>query len=158
MVIWMVRCEGGTLYRKFVEEGAVAIAGRKLGSILGLTTRKEIMNEVATTWPGMTSRWHSHATGVLLRFKTGIEVRDFVITYDKKQRTYSLGRVKSEYKFNEHFDANKTHIREVKWHATIKRDELTVDTKSKLGSRHTVYRIRDQATAEILAIPGTSLE
>ena len=158
MVIWMVRCEGGTLYQKFVNAGAVAIDGPELGSIQELNSREAIKKKVAETWSDRTVRWHSHATGVLYRFKTGIEVGDYVVTYDKKQRIYALGRVKSEYKYNVSFDANKTHIRDVKWHAEFLRDDLSVATRSKLGSRHTVYRINDKATAEILAIAGNPYE
>jgi len=148
----MVRSESGTLSELFLENNIAAIGWHEVGDLSASTTRKSIAQRVKAEWPEISPVRIGLITGMLYRLRSEIERGDTVITYDSPARRYHVGSVESDYRYSVEFHQEYPNIRSVKWHGTIDRDDLSVQTKNELGATMTLFKLSQQASAEIDAV------
>lgn len=147
--MWMVRSEGGELYHKCKDRSAVAIGWSAIGSLAKLTKRNDIKSLVARTWPDWKTGTVITSAGQLFRFRNEISIGDSVITYDPKSRTYLVGEIAGDYRFDPSFDEDDPNVRSVKWRGELRRDGLRPSTRNSLGSTLTVFLVPIDAQNDI---------
>ena len=131
---WMIRAgEGGHLSEKF-SKGFVAIGWHQLGDLSKLKTAEEIRGKYSATYLTDKKGAASGAVAMIYKFRQGIKTGDWVLTYNREKREYSLGKISSDYIFNSKLAGSEyPHVREVKWEHHISRDTLKPATKNSLG-------------------------
>lgn len=149
---WMVRAgEAGFLFDEFRQKKCVAIGWE--GDFTNLTTlnavREEMRRHYPDSHPGALANW----AGIIFKFRQVMEPGDRVVTYDPKSRTYLLGKVATEYRYDPGLLPEEyNHIRGVDWTATIQRDDLGATSKNTLGSTLTLFEPGPSVLAEMDAV------
>ena len=142
--MWMVRCGPKSIFiEDFIKEGIVAI-----GWVLGdLTEVKEeqIALLLEKAYPGNSKTSYSQAKGMIWNFLHNFQIDDYVVTYDAVKREYYVGKILSDYKYIENIDNTELiNQRNVEWFKnTVKRDDLPIRIKNKLGSVLTIFSLTD---------------
>jgi restriction system protein len=150
---WMVRAsDGGRLIGEFKAKNIAAIGWREVGSLKSVTERSAILDLAKNAYPEMSKSQFLSGGSQLARFRNELQVGDQIVTYDSAMRTYSIGTITGEYDFDANLIESLPNFRKVKWEAEISRDSLSVETKNSLGSTLTLFRLPDEASAEIEAI------
>lgn len=147
---WMVRCGSrGQMYDAFVEKGIVAIGFENI-DLTAAENKSEVRDKLlAAGYPAKPS-----SVGILHRFRTRMKIGDRVVTYDRSTRLYSLGEVKSDYRYDTTLVTGVVHIRDVRWIAKVFRDDLSLPSRNKLGGLMTVFEPGDDVLREIEQIVG----
>lgn len=145
--MWMVRAQAGTLYDVFKEEGVVAM-GLAIGPI-EKKSKSEVEDRIRAhvpTWKeGKIAVW----AAMLTRFQKEVSVGDDVVTYDPSTRTYLVGSITSECRYDANKHPDDPFTRDVKWRGEVARDSLTVPTKNSLGAIATFFRVPSEAAADL---------
>ena len=158
MTMWMVRAgHASVLFQSFIEQGLVAIGWNEAGDLAKFPTRDDILAQIRKQWPGWRPAAHRSSAGILYRFSQEMQIDESVITYDQTIRTYAVGKISGEYRFEPTFDAHITgvgpyaNIRPIQWRETrIPRDMLSTATRNTLGSPLTVFRLSDAAEQDVV--------
>ncbi|MCP1335161.1 restriction endonuclease [Futiania mangrovi] len=152
MTMWMVRAEvGGRLFQAFVERSLVAVGGAEFGDLSTLTTREQVLARVKAHRPEWKPQTQIVSAGVLFRMLRQIEEGDRVVTYDPQRRVYRIGIIAGPYRHDMNFDGEHPAVRPVRWESQeIPRDTLSTSTKNSLGSTLAVFRVPDDAAADVL--------
>ncbi|MCC7388493.1 MAG: restriction endonuclease [Phycisphaerales bacterium] len=158
--VWMVRCEGGTLYAEFRERQLIALGNSQREPDLSGAKRREDVEARLVSHRQWDSRNKlGYSVGVLTRFAIEIQAGDAVVTYEPSARVYSVGKVIGGYEYHLDWIQDKQHYRRVDWIGEVDRDVLTPESRNSLASMVSVYRLSDQTAAEIeAAIRGTPAE
>ena len=144
--IWMVRAgRGGVFAEDFIEESFVSIGFPDAGEVTAPVNKDEVKAAMLKQNPKVK---HGMAVSQIKRFYDDVKVGDSVLTYDPAQRLYFIGTVNSDVKNIEH---ELPRSREVKWSSQVARESLNQSTRNSLGSISTLFKIRDEAAADILA-------
>jgi restriction system protein len=150
---WMVRAsDGGRLIGEFKAKNIAAIGWPEVGSLKNITERESILELTKNAYPDMSKSQFVSGGSQLARFRNELQVGDQIVTYDSAMRTYSLGIIAGEYDFSTKLIESLPNFRKVKWEAEISRDSLSVETKNTLGSTLTLFRLPEEASAEIESI------
>ena len=94
----------------------------------------------------------------IIRFISHIKVGDYVITHNYGEKTYFLGKITSDYKYEDKIknvdDRNDTYwdVRDVEWLMEIPKNTLKKSTKATLMTPWTVFNINENAKYNILEI------
>ena len=154
MTMWMVRAEEGSrLYQPFLEQGVVAIGWSDVGDLSILKSREEILEKVEENWPEWKPQAKFNAAGMLFRFAHQMQPGDWVITYNKIQRIYAVGKISGPYQFNPGFDEADPNVRPVEWlEKGLSRDLLLTATRNSLGSTLTLFLVPDDAQNNVLHV------
>lgn len=147
--MWMVRNDGGNYAEEFKKQSIVAIGWQDAGSMKGLSTREQVINQVRAIWPDYRPMKAVVTASQLDKIANVIEVNDRVMTYDPSKRVYYVGRVSGDYEFDSEADDCLANRRRVVWLNEIERDQLSVPTKNSLGSALTVFEVPEEAEKEI---------
>lgn len=86
------------------------------------------------------------AASQIWRFINELKPDDSVVTYDAEARTYHVGRITSEARFDPNAEEEGQLYRTVDWQIQTSRDKLTQDARNSLGSAITLFAI-DRAHA-----------
>ncbi len=148
--VWLVRAGRGAEHAEdFATEGYVGISWMDVGPVSADTPDDEIERGFERHYPeakpGTRAVWVSQ----LKRFLRELQMGDSVVTYDSNQRIYLIGTIGSEPKWREARRLGR--IREVAWEKHVHRDLLSTPTKNSLGSIATLFRVSDDASAELFA-------
>lgn len=152
MTMWMVRAGvGNVLFQPFLEQGVVAIGWPAVGDLSRYRTREDLAAAVRSQYPEWTAQRQTNAAGMLYRFVQELASGDRVITYDKQQRVYAIGRIDGGYRFQPGFDPENPNVRSVTWEVTgLPRDRLPVAAKNTLGSVLTLFRVPREVEQAVL--------
>lgn len=151
--MWCMKAgEGGKLIHLFKEKKIIALGFNEVGDISGANNIDDIKNLYRTAYPiknevavGLNS---SQIYNFLKNFKKG----DYVVSYDPKERTYYIGEVVGDFKYNEDLiKEGFNKIRRVNWVGKVSRDDLSVSTQNTLGAWQTIFEIKDENKEEILS-------
>jgi restriction system protein len=147
----MVRAgEGGYLLDEFLSRGLVAIGWNGIGDLAPLSTSDKIKAALRKDDPEYTDAQININAGQIYRFRNEFKKGDYVVTYDRVKRVYSIGEITSDVEYNPHlFDYH--HIRKVKWLQTVQRDNLLPATRNSLGAISTIFELPKEAVADIMA-------
>lgn len=147
--MWMVRAgRGSRNFDVFIEAGIVAMGAKLLGPLTKQMTRDDLLRRHAEHYPNRGNSGFAHQ---LYRFLTEMEVGDWVVTYDRERRLYALGTIRSDYVWAPGEVEGAPHVRRVEWTHRIPRDTLSVATRNTLGSIMTLFRVNEDAAAELVA-------
>lgn len=147
---WMIRAgERGRLVNYFLAYDIVAIGWNEVGDISTIDDREKIKNKVYDVYKDENPASIAQVAGQIVRFRVEIDERSKVATYDPLERKYYIGKVISEYEWNEKL-IEYFHIRKVKWESFVNRDDLTDSTKYALGGISTIFIINTDAEVELL--------
>lgn len=153
MKLWMIRSEGeaGVRADDFLECGIITIEGEFVKNLnLKDYYTDEAFSRLANLWreagkkdPKVKSYWEI--------FGREMQIRDWVITHDKKKDLYYMGRIESDYICLNGERDGWRHRRAVDWlREGIARENLTEETKKILGTSRTIYQIKEAGAIEEL--------
>lgn len=149
--MWMVRAGSNSfLIDDFKQNNLVAI-GWNLGDLTNKSA-DEIYELFRKKYRNTRSAMQ------VIRFVHDIKIGDYVVTYDRENRTYLLGKITSDYyhsdKITKVDDANDNYwdIHDVKWLCELPKDSFKKSTQGTLGTQTTVFHINDDAKYDILNI------
>jgi len=161
--MWMVRAgENGFLIDRFEQENVVVI-GWEIGDLTNIKDKKELENLIREKFPDKTNKQVIANLSVVGRFRFDLNIGDNVVSYNTQERTYLVGEIISDYKFDpEFFPDNPLEycdVRKVKWLGKVNRDDLLTSTKATLGSAITLFRINNDTANDILrTLEGKDIE
>lgn len=146
--MWMVRSKRGQLADEFETRGLVAIwytARTDLSQARSEAQLRELLSKLPM------SGNRTVATSVYVRYVFEMQSGDYVVSYDGSTREYLIGTL-GEYRYDESTFDDPAHVRLAKWQGRVSRDDLSQSAKNSLNSLLTVFRVRDDVAAELLAL------
>jgi restriction system protein len=154
MTVWMVRAgAGGRFADEAREKGIVGLGWKDIGDPNGFSDKQELQMQIARVYPDYTDGQAASAASQLWRFRNEIAVGDDVVTYDSGSRIYHFGRIVSEAKFEATSVEELSFQRSVKWLSKpISRDDLSQDSRNRLGSTLTLFRLPKATADEIRSL------
>jgi restriction system protein len=149
--MYMVRAgEKASHYNEFRSKNIIGIGWNELGNLNQIRSLNEIRDLMEKIYPNDKKQKLSNNIGQIKKFLLDMEIDDYVLTYNSEAREYSIGKIISDYKYEENFDYK--NIRDVSWENTFPRDLLTDTSKYSLGGLATVFEISDDVKKEIFEI------
>ena len=150
--MWMVKSGENSIFIDDFKEYNLVSIGWNLGDLTNLSVDE--ITQLYENKYGNTNSLHQ-----VLRFKNDIQIDDYVISLNKKTNTICLGRIISDYKWEEKItkvDSYGDHyfnVRSVEWLDEIKIDVFNQSTQGTLNrSQLTVFRINEDAKNDILKV------
>lgn len=166
---WMVRSQGGEWFPYFEAEGCVVIDTWYLGKINFQEFGKEQIKAklcARKNHPRTNARSAGIVASEILRFIYEIRPGDIVLTYNRRKRTYLVGKIEGRAVYvREHWDkVNRQgriegdhyfyfQKREVKWLFQFNRDDIKNESQKRLGSGTTVFKINPEVLKDIKRAP-----
>jgi len=150
----MVRAgEGAFLIDRFKKENRVVI-GWEIGDLTNIKNLEEIKNLIRKYSPDKKVGQINIAASQIYKFRFEFNTNDYVISYDPQNRVYLVGKIKSDYFYDDKFypDSPLEYCdnRKVEWLGEVNRDYLSTSTKNTLGAISTIFEINPDAVDEIL--------
>jgi len=160
--VWMIRAgQGSRLVGEFTR-GYVGIGWGKLGDLTVVPTQDAIRSAYVEQFPDQSAGRKANAIAVIHKFRSVVAIGDTVITYDGGAREYLVGRVTSDYRFEEGAIEEYSHLRDVRWESRVDRDRLSAASKNSLGSTLTLFSVNEDVWSDIQSVlqgaGGTSTE
>jgi restriction system protein len=156
----MIRAgEGGYLAEKFAK-GYVAIGWREIGDLTKTKTVDEIRERylAARLEDRKAKGAVNNDIAIIYKFRHGIKVDDWVVTYNREKREYLLGKIKSDYLFDPKLVVSEyPHVREVAWEHNISRDALKPASKKSFGMA-ALIAVRKDVLDDLLSVAGKPVE
>jgi restriction system protein len=147
--MWMVRAgAGGAEYEEFQSKSVVAI-GWGLEDWTKFPSKELILERIAELNTEATRVQVLVAASQIERFLREFRIGDRVVTYDPKTRSYLVGTIRSEPRFDLTLLADLPTSRSVSWQGSVPRDRLSVTARNSLGAISTLFRVADHAALEI---------
>ena len=155
----MIRAgEGGHLVEKFAK-GYVAIGWHELGDLSKTQTADEIRENYFATRLEDKKGAANNAVAMIYKFRHGIKIGDWALTYNREKREYLLGKITSDYLFNPKLvNLEYPHVRDVKWEHHISRDALKPVSKNSLGSTLALFTVSEDVLADLLDVADKPIE
>lgn len=152
--MWMVRAgEGAVLIDRFKKENKVVI-GWEIGDLSKVKDQEEIKKLIKERFPEKKDGQINITASQISKFRFEFNKGDYVISYDRENRIYHVGKITSDYIFDEKFFPENPlefcDVREVSWKGEVKRDDLSTPTKNTLGAISTLFEINQNAAKEII--------
>jgi len=149
--MWMVRADaGGTEFEEFRSKGVVAI-GWGVEDWTKHASKASILARVAASNPDATPTQNQVGARQIERFLREFRIGDRVVTYNPQTRSYLVGTIQGEPKFDPTLVEELPTYRKVHWDGSVARDNLTVAARNSLGAISTLFRVAEHAAAEIEA-------
>ena len=141
MNAWLVRAgDDNFLIDVFNEKSAVAIGWHALGDLSDIKKRDELRSKYLEVYGE--SKSMSNGIGMVYRFYNEISIGDYILTYNKSRREYSMGTVISDTIYDPTFlHEDYPHTIRVEWKKKFSRDELSVSAKNSFGSVLSVFQL-----------------
>ena len=149
-LVWVVRAGSDSIYiEEFLSRHMVAIGWGRIGDLSAVHGREQINALLAASFPEYNKFQRSMNAGQIHRFRDELSTGETVLTYDSGGRIYHAGTINGDYSYHPELDEDIQHTRSVKWESTIRRDDLTPETKNSLGAISTIFCISESASKEI---------
>ncbi len=149
--LWMVRAGRDAAWiQEFLNQRIIAV-GWDVGDLSRAQSVEEVSARVREKYGAAQSRKIASVIGPLSRFRLEMQRNDHVVTYDSEHRTYHIGRVVGDYRFDAANLAELPHKREVEWQSSVSRDRLSAQARNTLGSIMTLFLVQGPAAAELLS-------
>jgi restriction system protein len=148
--MWMVRAgRNGRWADAFLNEGLVGLGWHGVGDPLRFSSKAAMLAEMKRAYPEMSHGQAASGVGQLWRFERELTVGDDVVTYESGTRQYHLGKIRSDARYAPGEIEELTLRRSVDWMTSISRDLLSNDTKNRLGSTITLFKVPQSAADEL---------
>ena len=148
--MWMVRAGPDSfLIKEFLDLNLVAI-GWNLGDLTNKSSE-----EITELFKNKYS--NTRSVNQVIRFVHELNVGDYVITSDNENNIH-LGKIASDYYYSDKIKKTDSSgdyyfdVRDVEWLCEISKSSLKKSTRATLGSRPTVYNIKEESKNDILNI------
>ena len=148
MRMWMVRSKRGQLADEFESQGFVAIWYSARTDLSKARSESQLRELLAGMQMGGN---RTVATSVYVRYLFEMQPGDYVVSYDGSTREYLIGTL-GEYRYDESAFEEPSHVRSATWKGRVSRDDLSQSAKNSLNSLLTVFRVRDDVAAELIAL------
>jgi len=150
--LWMVRAgEGAFLVEDFLAKNMVSIGWNETGDLAKVTDIEKLKDLVRQSYPQYKNGQVISSAGQVYRFLFDFKKGDSVMTYNPSERTYSIGEIASDYKFDEE-TCEYFHAREIKWIGKVQRDDLSTSSKNTLGATLTIFEIPKKTREELFSL------
>ena len=158
-IMWMVRAgQGGYLIEEFVTRELIAIGWHKLGDLSTVTSQEEIRERYDRAYPNERPGRAAHAVSMIYKFRSTLEANQKVVTYDRQNRKYLIGRIISDYYYDTDEIAEEisdyAHLRKVDWEGSVSRDVLSISSRNSLGGIQTLFSVNEEVSTELLSHLG----
>src|SRR5438105_3596530 len=112
---WMIRAgEGGYAIEDFAK-GFAAIGWKELGDLSRVTSREAIRALYVQAYPDAKPGRASNAVAMIFKFRSTLQLKDGVVSYDPAKREYLVGSVDSDYFYDPQQIEDLPHLRKIKW-------------------------------------------
>jgi restriction system protein len=153
--MWKITAGRANAYiSDFLEGGIVGIGWMEAGDYRSVSSRDELMELFAQTWPEHTNRQVQVGAGQVWRFLHEVAVGQNVLTYDPGSRLYHLGEIRGDPQYEPNRMERLPVTRAVQWVARVSRDDLSEGTRNTLGAILTIFKLSPTAEREILEKAG----
>ena len=151
--VWVVRANHDA--EEVVGPSSVVTIGwPEMGDLSELTTRELMKRFFQNSYPDYSKPRVWVGAGQLFRFAHDIGIRDYVLTPLRATREVLIGVVAGAYAFDpRRVGPSSPNLHDVRWHAKISRDDLSVPLRNALGGLMTVFNL-DGYFPEVLRLAG----
>ncbi|MDC0741617.1 restriction endonuclease [Polyangium mundeleinium] len=150
--MWMIRAgRGSENIEDFVRHGIVALGDKLLGAVPPTIKKEALLELYAEKYPDEKEGSRASWAGQLLRFIGEIKLGDEVVTFDRERRKYLLGKVTSEYYWDDKLIEDLPAVRRVEWTHEVSRDLLSTKTRNTLGAIQTLFKLSADAEKDLRA-------
>lgn len=155
MNAWLVRAgDDNSLIDFFWNNQVVAIGWHEMADTTNLNDRESYKNAYITAYPTHSNGRVGVNSGQIFRFEKEIKKDDYILSFNKISREYSVGKCTSE----AYFDITKNHdyprLRKVDWVGKFKRSSLSSEAQNSFGSVLTVFSITQYLNEIISCLEG----
>jgi restriction system protein len=160
MVMWMVRSGDGGRYADDARaKGIVGLGWSAIGDPNRFASKVAMVAAVKGAFPEFGEGTVASSASQLWRFKNEVKQGDAVLTFDRGKRIYHLGVIESDPLFDPNEVEELSYQRQVRWlPEPIYRDSLSPDSKNRLGSVLTLFKVPSVVAKELEALAsGTPL-
>lgn len=153
MTMWMVRAgRNGRWIEDFVSKNVVGLGWHGVGNSLQYASKEEIFDAMRNAYPDMSEGTAASGASQLWRFRNEVAVGDAVVTYDAGAREYYLGKIISDPRYQAGEIEELTLQRSVEWWPEqVDRDMLSDDSRNRLGSTLTLFKVPADTETELTA-------
>ena len=149
---WMVRAGRESTYvDDFLTSNIVAIGWEELGQLFAGISKEEVLQKYIEAYPESSNGKAQNAASQIVRFINEFCIGDRVTTYDRDQRVYYLGEIRSDYKWSPNDLSDMPHARSVHWTRRAARDQLSSSSKNSLGAIQTLFQVGNEILVELEA-------
>jgi len=151
--VWMVRAGKDAIYvEEFFSKNIVAIGWGVIGDLKHVHGRDQIGLLLQKHFPEYNKHQLSASAGQIHRFREELVPGEIVLTYDPDTRLYRCGKIEGDYQYKPELPEELQHTRPVSWNGSVRRDDLTPESKNSLGAISTIFCISKVAGEEIVSL------
>lgn len=156
--MWKITAgRANTYVSRFLEDSVVAIGWSEAGDYRDVSSREELIDLFAATWPEQTTRQIQVGAGQVWRFLQEVREGDRVVTYDPTSRLYHVGSIRGAPSYEPERIERLPVVRSVEWTSSVSRDQLSEPTRNTLGAIMTIFLLSGRAEEEVLAKSGSAV-
>lgn len=139
----------------FLKHNVVALGWDKLGDLSGLSPdRESFKQEVIQAYPNKKPGAVANNAGQLYRFIHEMKKGDLIAYPAKKERMIHIGRITSDYNFNNSKEPKYPHHRGVEWLKKALRTNFSQGALYEIGSAISFFQVKNYADEFIAALEG----
>jgi restriction system protein len=148
--MWMVRPgRNGRWIEVFLSQRIVGLGWHAIGDSTRCSSKNAMLAEMKRAYPEMGEGTAASGVSQLWRFQHDLSIGDDVVTYESGTRLYQVGKITSDARYEPGDVEELTLRRSVEWLGAVSRDLLTPDTKNRLGSTLTLFKVPASAADEL---------
>jgi restriction system protein len=147
----MVRSGRGGYVADDFAQGHIAIGWPRIGDLSKAPTAAEIGEAYRRAYPEAKAGKIGNAVAMITKFRSTMKVGDDVVTYDPAKREYLIGKVTSQYVYDESIVRDHPHVRKAEWSGRVSRDLLRVRSRNTLGSTLTLFSVPEDVFVDLVA-------
>lgn len=136
----------------FEQKNLIALGWKQMGNLSSLKSREDFKSSYQKAYPDSKTGAIPIKAGMLYRFVREVKINDFVISPRKLTKEICVGKILSEYEYNDSFDF--PHIRKVYWIKKYPRTKFSQGALYEVGSAMTFFQIKNYADEFLAAIEG----
>jgi restriction system protein len=153
--MWMVRAGRNARWADvFLSQSVVGLGWHGIGDSTRFSSKSAMLAEMMRAYPDMSEGTAASGVSQLWRFQRELSVGDGVVTYESGTRLYHIGQIASDARYEPSEIEELTLRRSVNWTGAVSRDLLSPDTKNRLGSTITLFKVPPSAADELKRMTG----
>ena len=148
--MWVVRAGRNARWAEdFISRNVVGLGWHGIGDSTRFSSKAALLAEMRRAYPDVREGTAASGASQLWRFQRELAVGDDVVTYESGTRLYHVGKIASDARYQPNEIEELTLQRAVNWSGAISRDRLSDDTKNRLGSTLTLFKVPRSAAEEL---------
>ncbi|MGE3986694.1 restriction endonuclease [Pseudorhodoplanes sp.] len=140
-----------------IKEGYIAIGWKAVGDLARLPkTRDAFKTALVSAYPDTKAGAVPVNAGMLFKFAVEMKVGDLVVYPSKPDRMVNIGRIESDYFYNDDGGGGPNQ-RRVTWLKSMPRTTFSQDALHEIGSAVTLFQIKNHPEEFTAALEGTPI-